>query len=454
MIFGVVPIRSGYQNVLIVLGFLFSFIIFLSICNEASGGRERMQETGERAETIESPLPEIVGDQNFEVEVVFNGINITSNMAFLGPDDIMVLEKNEGTVKRIVNGTMYPDPMLDLDVVHSDGLLGIAMSEGSSSQKNVFLYYTEAPRGYGQDVNDEGEIKIVNSSLGYIRECNCLYRYELVNGKLQNPELLLSLPAGPGGQHHGGEILIGPDNNLYITIGNIEGQKSPSTRTRAQNFDEDVDPDGRSGILRITQDGQPVENGILGNEYPLDLYYAYGIRNSFGMDFDPITGNLWDTENGPDHGDEINLVEPGFNSGAEKVFGFDEYDEDELVDFDNIGKYSEPEFVWNVPVGPTAIKFLSSTKYGEEYENDLFVGDINNGNLYHFDLNEERTGLELDGDLMDKIADDQDELVPVIFGTGFGGITDIQVGPDGYLYVLANGSIFRIIPAMKSLENT
>ena len=56
--------------------------------------------------------------------------------------------------------------------------------------------------------------------------------------------------------------------------------------------------------------------GILGNTYPLNLYYAYGIRNSFGMDFDPVTGKLWDTENGPDYGDEINLVEPGFNSGT------------------------------------------------------------------------------------------------------------------------------------------
>lgn len=454
MIFGIVPKKSGYRNVLVVFGFLFSFNIILASCNEASGGQEQMQEAGEPAETIGSDAPEIVGDQNFEVEVVFDGINITSNMAFLSADDILVLEKNEGTVKRIVNGTMYPDPVLDLDVVHSDGLLGIALSEGRSSQKNVFLYYTEAPRKYGQDVNDEGEIKIVNSSLGYIRECNCLYRYDLVNGKLQNPKLLLSLPAGPGGQHHGGEILIGPDNNLYIAVGNIEGQKSPSTRTRAQNFDEDVGPDGRAGILRVTQDGQPVGNGLLGNEYPLALYYAYGIRNSFGMDYDPVTGSLWDTENGPDHGDEINLVEPGFNSGAETVFGFDNFDSDELVDFDNKGKYSEPEFVWNVPVGPTAIKFLNSTIYGEEYENDLFVGDINNGNLYHFDLNENRTGLELEGDLEDKIADDQDELDPVIFGTGFGGITDIQVGPDGYLYVLANGSIFRIIPTVKSLENT
>ena len=61
--------------------------------------------------------------------------------------------------------------------------------------------------------------------------------------------------------------------------------------------------------------------GILGEEHPLNMYYAYGIRNSFGLDFDPVTGNLQDTENGPHFGDEINLVEPGFNSGWKKVQG-------------------------------------------------------------------------------------------------------------------------------------
>ena len=67
-------------------------------------------------------------------------------------------------------------------------------------------------------------------------------------------------------------------------------------------------------------DGKPVNNqGILGDISPLNLYYAYGIRNSFGIDFDPVTGNLWDTENGPAYADEINIVKPGFNSGYTPV---------------------------------------------------------------------------------------------------------------------------------------
>jgi glucose/arabinose dehydrogenase len=177
------------------------------------------------------------------------------------------------------------------------------------------------------------------------------------------------------------------------------------------------------------------------------------------MDFDPITDSLWDTENGPDHGDEINLVEPGFNSGALQIYGASSeearFDPDRLTGFDGKAKYSDPEFTWDVPVGVTDLKFLDSDKYGKEYENDLFVGDINNGNIYHFDLNEERTEFVLDDPLADKISNDLEESNDVIFGRGFGGITDIEVGPDGYLYVLTikrfhednTGTVFRIIPA-------
>jgi glucose/arabinose dehydrogenase len=196
--------------------------------------------------------------------------------------------------------------------------------------------------------------------------------------------------------------------------------------------------------------------GILGDEHPLDMYYAYGVRNSFGMDFDPLTGTLWNTENGPNYGDEINLVEPGFNSGWEKVQGMarqDSYslDTNNLVDFGGKGKYSNPEFVWNSTVGPTAIKFLDSGKLGKKYQNDAFVGDATTGNIYRFELDRSRADLQLEGELADKIADNRltgDE--DIVFGRDFAGISDIEVGPyDGYLYIVSigDGKIYRIIPS-------
>jgi glucose/arabinose dehydrogenase len=95
------------------------------------------------------------------------------------------------------------------------------------------------------------------------------------------------------------------------------------------------------------------------------------------------------------------------------------------------------------------MNFLNSPALGPQYENDLFVGDINHGRLYHFDLNQDRTGLILEGVLEDKVAANVGELSSVIFGTGFRSVTDIEVGPDGYLYILlfGPGKIFRIAPA-------
>jgi aldose sugar dehydrogenase len=194
------------------------------------------------------------------------------------------------------------------------------------------------------------------------------------------------------------------------------------------------------------------------------------------MDFDPLTGKLWDSENGPGFGDEINLIDPGFNSGWNKLQGFwsadtyfggkyvpvDMVPESDLVDLSINSTYRHPEFAWNQTVGVTAIRFMDSEQLGEHYQYDLFAADINNGNVYHFDLintnsntinNESdniRDSLLLDGDLSDKIANTTEERNEVLFATGFAGVTDLEVGPDGYLYILtfhkSQGSIYRIVP--------
>ena len=123
-----------------------------------------------------------------------------------------------------------------------------------------------------------------------------------------------------------------------------------------------------------------------------------------------------------------------------------------VLDFSNgeeKGKYRSPEFTWLHTIAPTALKFLSSDKLGKQYENTMFVGDVNTGNLYNFKLNPQRTGFLLNGSLVDKVANTPEELQQVIFGKGFGVITDIQVGPeDGYLYILTyQGTIYKIAPS-------
>jgi hypothetical protein len=122
---------------------------------------------------------------------------------------------------------------------------------------------------------------------------------------------------------------------------------------------------------------------------------------------------------------------------------------DNLVDFDGRGHYHPPQLTWLYTVGPTAIKFLNSDEYGSGFKNDVFVGDIHNGNLYHFKLNEERTELVIPETLDDKVVDTDEEANAISFATGFAGISDIEVSPyDGYVYVvsLGQGKIFKIVP--------
>jgi aldose sugar dehydrogenase len=408
-------------------------------------------------------------NSNLSIERYAGGLEFPSSMAFLGPDDILVLEKNSGQVKRIVNSTVLEEPVLDVSVATKDerGLVGIAVSKDNQNNATfVFLYYTESSR----DGDDQEGI----DPLG-----NRLYRYEFVGGKLVNGRLLLDLPAKEASHHSGGRIVIGPDENVYLVVGDLQdpGQSILNHITTTQNVANSLYPDGTSGILRVTQDGEAVSN-ILEGRLPMEWYYAYGIRNSFGIDFDPVTNNLWDTENGPDFGDEINLVEPGFNSGWRRIQGIEEDPTrlSLLVQFPGVsardeslvgrlqqfwfdvtgtgGKYSNPEFVWNDPVAPTAIKFLNSNALGERYVNDIFVASYTYGYLFHFDLNDNRTGFVLDAALADAVADDYNEAEQLVFAKNFGRITDMALGPDGYLYILtirgSDGGIYRIVPAVSN----
>jgi glucose/arabinose dehydrogenase len=438
-----------------VLTFILSILISISITTISSLAY------GQEEEDNQDQAPK-VNDPSLQIELVTEGLSDPTTIGFLDDDDILVLEK-AGTVQRIGDDGLLDEQLLNVTVNNSDerGLLGIAVVKNQNgTPPYVFLSYTE---------------KVVNESSGEEEARNRLYRYEFHSEELVNPKLLLDLPADPGSAHNGGVMTIGPDDNIYLVLGELlrSDYAGDDFRTEAQNYENGKAPDGRGGILRITQDGELVQPSILGNEHPLDMYYAYGIRNSFGLDFDPVTGNLWDTENGPGFGDEINLVEPGFNSGWATVMGINEVieeievDPDDmeekrkitkgeeilsapegLVDFNGKGKYSPPELSGKFI--PTGILFLNSSTLGEEYKNDLFMATVA-GNIYHFELNANRSGLILEGALSDEIEVDETDLVDTIFAEGFGIITDIEEGPDGHIYVVSgireeNAKVYRISP--------
>jgi aldose sugar dehydrogenase len=405
--------------------------------------------------------------KDLKIELVTEGLSFPTSISFVDDDKILVLEKNTGLVRLISDGVLQEKPVLKLpvDTKAERGLLGIAVLHNSNNNNNgmnkdscnhignkldtghagprssanttnVFLFFTESNNKSNNIVNDQ-------------QFRNRIYKYDWNGQTLANPALILDLPAISGPYHNGGKLMIGPDHYLYTVIGDLAGPK-----TQSQNNKTGPPIDGTGGILRVTQDGKSVSDPPLGNRYPLNLYYAYGIRNSFGITFDPVKGKLWDTENGEDKYDEINVLKPGFNSGWAKIMGplsrnnNSNSSKGELINLPG-SYYSDPIFSWYRSIGVTDIEFLKSSKLGEKYKNNIFVGDINNGNLYYFQLNDTRTGLKFNSSgLKDIVADNNNELSEITFASGFKGITDIETGRDGYLYILSylDGKLYRIVP--------
>lgn len=406
--------------------------------------------------------------QSMEVETVVDGLSFPTSMEFIDDKNMLVLEKDHGTVRLVsLNGTLEKEPVLKLEVENEAerGLLGVAISKNNNAYPGdnndsanteiehnenipkVFLYFTEKPEKGTQ----------------FPRNTVLSYEWNKQNKSLVNSKLVLDLPSEPGPYHQGGKLKIGPDGNLYVIIGDLN-----TVMGQLQNHRNGTEPNNSSVILRINPNsgGPAKDNPFVGADIDgLSRYYAYGIRNSFGIDFDPMTGNLWDTENGEENYDEINLVKPGFNSGWAKMMGpvirNNLTDKESLYIFPG-SEYADPVFSWKEQVGVTDIEFFNSSKLGTEYANNIFVGDINNGNLYFFKLNENRTGIhfveEVDENrndskaviqtgLQDFVADNKDEISKVIFGTDFGRITDIETGSDGFLYILSyeDGRIYRIV---------
>ena len=376
-----------------------------------------------------------ISDPQLKIDVVAKGLISPTSMAFLNTTDMLVLEK-DGNVRRVTNGILQEKPVLHLQVQTESerGLLGIAAKD-----KEVFLYLTESSR--------------MDNSIR-----NSVYRYQWNGDQLTNPVLVLDLPGLPGPNHDGGKILIGPAPNetgqyLYVVIGNLNHEG------KLQNFKDGPDPDDTGVIFRVNpNNGSAPKGNPFPNDSTTSRYWAYGIRNSFGLAIDPITHTLWDTENGPDQYDEINIVSHGFNSGWQTVMGPISREGKSQQDLFQLpgSHYSDPLLSWRIPPALTGIEFLNSSKLGTKYTNNIFVGDYNGGDLYFFQINDNRNGLKLDkfgGALSDKVVDNNQELSSIIFGTGFGGITDIKTGPDGFLYIVSigDGAIYRIIPAQANL---
>ena len=488
--------------------------------------------------SAQSTGPEILVP-NLNVRTVVSGLTQPTSMAFLGDDDFFILEKGTGRVKRVVDGTVQAT-VLDLAVnaASERGLLGIALHPNFPANPGVYLYWTcSAPAPPAEnpfvptvtECPDEPALGAdTTTTLAVPLLGNRVDRFEWNGTSLVWDENLIKLrvfqhdgapnPPGqgdsaqnPAGNHDGGIIRFGPDGKLYIIIGDTgrrgQLQNLPSGPT-ATGLGAVVPDDQFGGpqpddahftgsIIRLNDDGTtPLDNpfyavgGSIGGEVGANIQrlFAYGIRNSFGMAFDPESGNLWTQENGDDSFDELNLILPGSNGGwiqfmgpasrlsqfkaietsPAPLFGLQQlrWPPTRLADTveDAMSRlfmlpgaeYSDPEFSWKFAVAPAGIGFMNGRGLGPQYEGDLFVGasrlTLAGGYLFHFNLTGNRRKIGVDDPrLEDRVADnaakfDITESEDLLFGRNFGVGTDIQTGPNGNLYVvsLSNGAVYEI----------
>ena len=454
----------------------------------------------------QSSGPEML-DSQLAVRPVATGLTLPISMAFLGADDMLVLQKNNGQVLHVVGGVVQ-STVLDLAVNSGSerGLLGIALHPNVPSNPGVYLYWTESTTGADTSVLSETPLlgnrvdRFVwnGSALTFDRNLIRLRAYQQDAGQ---PER---------GNHNGGVLAFGHDGTLYIFIGD-EGR-----RGQLQNLPcgptatcpGPIVPDDQFGgpqpdnahltgvVLRLNDDGStPSDNpffavgAAMGGEVGANIQkvFSYGHRNSFGMAVDPLSGGLWLQENGDDTFSELNWVEPGSNGGWVQIAGpverITQYKGIEttfggrnlqqlrwppttIADTPDQARsrlfmlpgahYSDPEFSWKWEVAPGGIGFVDGRTLGTQFAGDLFMGaatpNLEGGYLFHFNLtgNRHKIGVD-DARLEDRVADnlakhDITESESLLIGRNFGVVTDIETGPNGNLYVvsLSNGAIYEI----------
>jgi aldose sugar dehydrogenase len=458
--------------------------------------------TGGRTLEAQTPTPTLV-DRNLAVRLVAGGLSQPIHLAFLGANDFLLLEKASGRVVRIVGGAA-PVAVLDLAVNSASerGLLSIALHPGFPANPGVYLYWTETTSGADSAVL--ADVPLLGNRVDRFVWNGSTLTFE------RNLIRLRAFQADAGqplrGNHNGGVIRFGPDGKLYIQMGD-NGRRGQMQNLEFGPFGPGVPDDQFGGpepdnahltgvILRLNDDGTaPEDNPFFGHGEDvggevganLQKIFAYGIRNGFGMAFDPVSGDLWEQENGDDSFSELNRVEPGMNSGWVQIMG----PADRVPQFKQIetspeffglqqirwpptniadtsaealarlfmlpgAHFSSPEFSWKFEVAPGGIGFIEGRALGPQYENDLIMGGarpfLRGGHLFHFNLTGNRRMIGVDDPrLEDRVADNVakfeiTESESLLFGENFGTVVDVKTGPNGNLFVVSidHGAVYEI----------
>lgn len=399
--------------------------------------------------TVAAPALEAqtVSDRRIKAEIFFEDPQLKhpTSFDFIGVDRMLVTERVSGLVKLIQPGE-DPITVLDLDTTGegSGGALGLAVHPDFPTSPFVFIYYSL--------IDDEG-----NWTEDH------LVRYRFRKNRLTRPKILLrikrkeSMPNDL--HHHGGYIRFGPDGNLYGQVGDFERGGPGSLGTIELNTSANLSADA-GGIWRLTNRGRvPADNPFAAHPVKkLRKWFVYGFRNGFGMDFDPRSGDLWFSENGPATYDELNRAVAGMNGGWRRILGpesrnqgINELPAGDVNDLTELpgSTYRDPEFSWFDTIGVTGVVFLTGNAFPDDLHDRLVVTDFTTGRLYLFELRGDRERLRLPDKIGDdRVADTEKEVASIVWGRGFGAAVSMRIGPDGFLYVAdtQGGRIIRVRP--------
>jgi uncharacterized repeat protein (TIGR01451 family) len=441
-----------------------------------------------------------MNDPNLSVKTVVTNLSQPTTMAFIGNNDFLIFEKNTGKVQRVTNGVIQNPPPLDLAVNSGSerGGLGIALHPNFAFNGYVYLYWTESNTGV--DSTNLQDVALLG---------NRVDRYIWNGATLTFDRNLIKLHAYQAdanqslrGNHNGGVLRFGPDGKLYIMMGD-NGRRGLLQNNQLGPVPDDQfggpEPDNNhltGFILRLNDDGStPADNPFfnaqtsLGSEAAANIkkIYAYGVRNGFGLGFDPYSGSLWDQENGDDAFDEMNRITAGSNNGWIQIMGPNSrvaqykqiestYGSGDLQQLrwptSNIADtpagalaalymlpgahYNEPEFSWKYPTPAAPLGFVQGRGLGPQYEGDMFVGAartfLADGFLFRFKFTPDRQHFSFtDPRLNDLVADNDDkfdikESESLLIGHDFGITTDIETAPNGDVFVVSNsnGAVYEI----------
>jgi glucose/arabinose dehydrogenase len=378
--------------------------------------------------------PTVMLDPNLTVTpVIAAGLTQPIGIVFLGEDDLLVLEKSSGRVKRVINGVVQPDPVLDLPVNSNSerGLLSLVLHPDFPENPSVYIRWTESSTGADSTVALEVPL-LGNRVDRFVWNGSTLTQAENIIRLRALQTDNLAVPGHPGtannnpqGNHNGGVLRFGPDGKLYLFVGDLGRrgwlQNLANGPFLTAPFTDDTyggpAPDNAhlaGVILRLNTDGSaPFDNpffaagAAVGGETGANIQkiFSYGHRNGFGMAFDPRTGQLWETENADDAFSEINRVVPGMNGGWVQLSGplsrLPQFKSIETTLFNSAiqqvrypptrisysptaaqnrmvmlpgATYVDPELSWLFEIGPSGTTFVHHGALGAQYEGTLWIG--------------------------------------------------------------------------------